>query len=405
MPVKKTILAFLLVLALPLSGCAALLERDYLSLASYDPVSAAGGGPSALRVENYQQLVNAVLYLVTEGEEHGVLNLYNYTRDVETDLTNACLEVVQEDPLGAYAVDYIKHDWSLIVSYYEANITITYRRTPEQVAGIVSVTGSSAIRRELSRTLSSFSTEAVLRVSYFAEDEDYILELVRQAYYDAPYAALGMPEVTVSLYPDAGQQRIVEIGLTYPKNPETLRRRSQELKVLVPNLAETLSTAQDLYGAMHAELTVEEGTGHSSAYDALVLGVADSEGAALAYQLLCDQAGVECTVVRGTLDGVPHFWNIVTDEEGESRHVDLAAAETETDPEAESNPEAGLDPEAEPSPESDPGDAQTAENPFLTDEQLTEKGDYQWDRAEYPACTAPPEPEDAAQSNTQPPEP
>ncbi|MGM9607129.1 MAG: hypothetical protein ACI3XJ_06450 [Oscillospiraceae bacterium] len=352
---KKAILALLLALVLTLTGCASMLERHSISIAPYEPVASSGSGPSSLRVENYQGLVNAVLYLVTEGEEHGVLNLYNYTaQDVEADLTRACLEVVQEDPLGAYAVDYIKHDYSLIVSYYEANIDITYRRTPEQVASIVSVTGSSAIRRELRKTLTSFSSEAVLRVSYFAEDEDYILDLVRQAYYDAPAAALGMPEVTISLYPATGHQRIVEINLTYPESPETLLRRSQELKELAPELVGESPTAESLYDTMRAGLTVEEGTGHSSAYDALVEGVADSEGAALAYQLLCDQAKVECVVVRGKLDGAPHFWNIVTEDGQEYRHVDLSA---------------GLF--------------------AVTDAELTEQGTYEWDSAEYPACVSP----------------
>ena len=351
---KKAIFALLLALVLALTGCASMLERDYVSVSPYEPVANSIDSSSALRVENYQGLVNAVLYLVTQGEEHGVLNLYNYTaQDVESDLTRACLEVVQEDPLGAYAVEYIKHDYSLIVSYYEASIDITYRRTPEQVASIVSVTGSSAIRRELRKTLTGFSSEAVLRVSYFAEDEDYILDLVRQAYYDAPAAALGRPEVTVSLYPSVGQQRIVEISLAYPESPEILLRRSQELKELAPDLVGESATAESLYDTVRDGLTVEEETGHSSAYDALVEGVADSEGAALAYQLLCDQAKVECVVVRGKLNGAPHFWNIVTEDGQEYRHVDLSA---------------GLF--------------------AVTDAELTESGFYEWDSAEYPACVS-----------------
>ena len=351
---KKAIFALLLALVLALTGCVSMLERDYVVVTQYEPVASSGSGPASLRVENYQGLVNAVLYLVTQGEEHGVLSLYNYTaQDVENDLTRACLEVVQEDPLGAYAVDYIKHDYSLIVSYYEANIDITYRRTPEQVASIVSVTGSSAIRRELRKTLTGFSSEAVLRVSYFAEDEDYILDLVRQAYYDAPTAALGMPEVAVSLYPAAGQQRIVEINLTYPERPEVLLQHSQELKELAPELVGESATAESLYDTVRDGLTVEEGTGHSSAYAALVEGVADSEGAALTYQLLCDQGKVECVVVRGERDGAPHFWNIVTGDGQEYRHVDLSA---------------GLF--------------------AVTDAELTEHGAYEWDRAEYPACVS-----------------
>lgn len=351
---RRSILALLLAGTLVLSGCASMLERDYKVTSRYEPVSNAVDSSAALRVENYQGLVNALLYLVSEGEEHGVLNLYNYTaQEVEADLTRACLEVVQEDPLGAYAVDYIKHESALIVTYYEANIHITYRRTPEQVASIVSVTGSSAIRRELRNTLTSFSSEAVLRVSYFNEEEDYILDLVRQAYYDAPYAALGMPEVKVSLYPASGYQRIVEIELTYPEDPETLLARSQELKSLALTLVPQSATAESLYDAVREDLTIEEDSRGSSAYDALVNGTADSEGAALAYQLLCDQTKVECVVVRGQLNGEAHYWNIVSEDGETYRHVDLSAGAF-----------------------------------ALTDTELLESGGYQWDTGEYPACSA-----------------
>ena len=352
---KPRVIALALALSLILTGCASMLERPYLRITTHESVSAGENSPSALRVESYQDLVNAILYLVTERAEHGVLGLYNYTADVESDLTRACMEVAQEDPLGAYAVDYIRHDWSLIVSYYEANIYITYRRTPEQVASIVSVTGSSAIRRALRNMLADFSSEAVLRVNYFTGgDEQYFLDLVRQAYYDDPGTALGMPEAEINIYPNEGQQRIVEFTLTYPESRTTLLRRTQQLSQKVESLAPLPAAPEELYSLLSEDLTITEEEGCGTAYHALVVGRADSEGAALAYQLLCDRAGVECVLVRGGLGGAPHFWNIVTDAEGTCYHVD---------------PSAGL---------------------FgLSDEELTEAGAYQWDRAEYPVCVSP----------------
>lgn len=362
MPVKKTVLALFLAGVLALTGCASMLERDYVIVSPYQPVSNSSGTSSALRVESYQELVNAVLYLVTMGEEQGVLNLYNYTQDVESDLTRACLEVIQEDPLGAYSVEYITHDYSLIVSYYEVNLQITYRRSREQVSSITSVTGSGAIRRVISRALTSFSPESVLRISYFTENEDYIRELVRQAYYDSPATALGMPEAEINIYPDSGSQRIVEIGLTYPDSSETLRRQSQELTDLALALAVEDSTAQSLYDNLTNGLTISPDSGKSSAYDALIRQETDSEGAALAYQLLCDQAGIECYLVRGVRNGRDYFWNIVLNEDGEYRHVD---------------PAAGLF--------------------ALTDSELTTHGTYAWDSKEYPACSAPTPDEEPAQ--------
>ena len=348
---KKRIMALALALTLALTGCSSLLEREYFDISRYEPVSVGENNLSALRVETYQGLVNAILYLVSEGAEQGVLNLHNYNRDVADDLARACREVIQEDPLGAYAVDYIRHDFSRIVSYYEVNIYISYRRTPEQINSIVRVTGSSAIRQALSQTLSTFSPETVLRVSYFSEDEDYILNLAHQAYYDAPVTALGMPEITISVYPATGYQKIVEVTLDYPDSPAVLRRCSQELSA---HPLEFGTTPEELYTALSETLSIDIPFGGNTPYAALIEGSANSEGAALAYKLLCDRAGVPCTVVCGQLDGRTHFWNIAL--LGNTyRHLDLSF---------------GLF--------------------ALTDAELTEAGAYQWNLAEYPSCTPTP---------------
>ena len=338
-----------------LAGCTSLLNREYLSIEPHEPFSDSGSDSDSLRVESYQGLVNAVLHLVSQGETHGVIGLYNYTRDVESDLTAACLEIVQEDPLGAYAVDYIKHDFVRIVSYYEANVYITYRRTPEQLKSIVSVTGSSAIKGELRDTLDAFSPEAVLQVSYLAEDEAYIRQLIQQAYYDTPQAALGMPEVQITLYPDSGYRRIVEIQLTYPDTLEQLNARREALlsasEVLQAQL-QVFPTSQIPLELLHLlQQEVSLGAG-ATAYHALVEGQADSEGIALACQLLCQELGLEGTVVQGQLEGRTHFWNIISTQDG-YRHLD----------------------------------ASRSSGTLLSDEELEADG-YTWEREEYPSCPA-----------------
>ncbi len=357
-PVKKTILALAAAAAVLLSGCSSLLERDYLRLSEYESVSAAGEDSSALRVESYEGLVNALLYLIEQGAESGVLNLYNYTGDVADDLARACLEATQEDPYGAYAVEYIKHEYSLIVSYYQVDLTITYRRTQEELAQIVTVTGNSAIRRQLSNALTGYSQRVVLYLNFFDGDAGDLLELAQQAYYDAPAWAQGFPEIEISFYPDSGSQRIAELNLTYAEDAETLTALSQETQELAQDILEQSlgqeqqATALLLFDALEERIQParQEEQAGSTAYAALSGGSTDSEGVALAYQLLCDLAGLDCVIVRGSLRGETHFWNIVT-EDGQSRHVDLSA---------------GLF--------------------ALADDELTALDPYDWDRSEYPAC-------------------
>ena len=197
---KQRLAAAALALGLLLTGCSAMLERSYTSSAAHVDRPTTAEDPSVLRVENYRELVSAVLYLVSGGAEEGVIQLHDYAGSVENDLTAACLEVATQDPLGAYCVDYIKHEYTRVVSYYQATLNIHYRRTQEQVRSMVRVTGTGAIRTELREALSQFADQVVLRVANFSEDEESIAALIRQTYYDNPAAALGFPEAEISLY-------------------------------------------------------------------------------------------------------------------------------------------------------------------------------------------------------------
>ncbi|MFR4561168.1 MAG: hypothetical protein ACLT5P_08045 [Flavonifractor plautii] len=114
-------------------------------------------------------MVNGLIYFINRGAESGSIRFDGEEPDVRALLDEACLEVVQEDPLGAYAVEYIKYNVAPIVGSYEADVHITYRRSREQVAAITDATGASAIRSELSEALAAFSPEVVLRISYFEE--------------------------------------------------------------------------------------------------------------------------------------------------------------------------------------------------------------------------------------------
>ena len=122
---RRQMAALTLAALLLLPGCSAMLNREYQVVSPHPEFPATEENSSAIRVETYQELVNAVLYFVEQGVEHGVVRLVNYTRDVESDLSRACLEVAKEDPLGAYAVDFIKNDYTRVVTTYEATIDIT----------------------------------------------------------------------------------------------------------------------------------------------------------------------------------------------------------------------------------------------------------------------------------------
>lgn len=308
---KKSILALSLLFCLLLSGCGEVLAGSYQTSSPHVDRPATAEDSSAIRVESYRELVSAVLYLVSQGEEKGELRFYDYPGDVEAALTEACLEVATQDPLGAYCVDYIRHETTRVVSYDQATVSIHYRRTMEQVRSIVRVTGTSAIRTELREALGAFQKEVVLRVTYFDQDIDSITQLIQQAYYDNPAAALGFPQVEVALYPDSGSQRVVEILLTYPEPVDTLTQKAQTLSQRAQNLSRVV---QGMGGVQAAEALAEalwlvaeyDPQAADTPYAALIEGMADDQGMALAYLLLCKEAGLTGEFVQGTVNGGLH---------------------------------------------------------------------------------------------------
>ncbi|MEG2421407.1 MAG: hypothetical protein RSB55_07640 [Oscillospiraceae bacterium] len=358
---KRILTLFLAGMLLLTSGCASLLNRSFLSVTPHVEHEVAGTDPSILRVETYRSLVSAVQYCVSRGASGSEIRLYDYTRDVEKDLTAACLEVIQNDPLAAYAVDYMKHTVTRILSYYKVDLSIIYRRTPEQIGSIVNATGSSAIRAELSETLAEFRPEAVLRIGDFSEDAAYIQGLVSEAYRDTPSAAFGEPSCHITLYPDRGKQRIVELTLTYPQEVTQLKEKSVQMQAAAQKIVDEVSRAgtenltERLFAALRKKAAYRTDTATCGIpYGALVEGAADSQGLALGLALLQETADLPHTVAAGRdKNDKPRYWNIVITPEG-PRHLDPTRSTYET----------------------------------FTDAEFYQMG-FRWDAGYYPACGDP----------------
>ena len=211
-----------------------------------------------------------------------------------------------------------------------------------------------------------FGTEAALRISYFEGDETYIQTLFREAYYASPDTALDLPEAQVYIYPqgeESGRQRIVEVLLTYHLEQKELQRRRTALarranEIVVSIWGTEGDEAIQTVSAAVLDAGHYDPEGGASAYDALVAGAADSEGLSLAALLLAQRLELTGMVVPGTLDGSPHFWNVVRTESG-YRHLDLTR-----------------------------GADSRGQYPLLSDREMAALG-YQWDTQAVPPCGEP----------------
>lgn len=339
---KSKVLAAMVAVALAmLCGCSQLVYREYQSVEPYfeSPVTTAEGDYAPLQVGNYAELVNTILYFVSSGLDEGQVELVDYTGDVESELNRACAEVVQEDPLGAYWVEGIGYEYSRTGTIYEVILDVQYRDDVDREETISMVVGENSVRRALENSLFDFSTQLLLRVTYFEQDEAYVQEMVSQIYYTTPQLAYGLPQVAVTFYPEEGSERIAQIDITYPLTPEVQEERVAELTQTVAAYVDYLSPLEgaEQWDALVEQLSLGVGVLEDDSliqgdtpWNVLVQGVGDDQGLALTIALLCDQLAISCEVVVGSYQGEDAYWNYFPDGVGgvtEPCYLDMSRQE------------------------------------------------------------------------------
>jgi len=354
------IIALVCAAAMLLSGCRAAFDKEYRSEEVYvDEYFEIKDDTSVQEVKNYRGMKNALMNLINSAADYGKIRTEKYNGNPEDDISRVCFEVTREEPMGIYAVDYITHSINLIVSYYEIEVYITYRRTPEEIAGVVTVHSGREMQELLKKKIENFEESmAVMQVSTEIEQEQ-IENYINDFYRSDPLRVIVRPQVKVTSYTAPGNniQEITEVELEYPYTKEHLEEMCAELRDYSNN-GVTPSSYGDIDHVCSLVLSrcaPDTDIGESDAYTALVGdGIVDSEGFAMAAKLLCNAAGIEAYVVEGMRDGAPHCWNIVN-VGGDLYHIDLFTA-------------------------ADEGGAAV----FLSDADAEKR--YLWDREFYPAC-------------------
>ena len=211
--VRKKRILLLLTLCLMLSGCGGnvVLERSYSVSAPHSEVYWENEGADTLRADSYQDLVNALLLLLGEHSKEGVVRFYSGD-DVAAMAEQACREVQEETPLGAYLLDYISYTDAQAHNYYEMKVRLGYRRTAEEQAAIITATSTEALPDLLRLTAAEGAVKHIaVRFGYFTTDRSGLREMVHavQREVDPTFRQPWQ----VSFYPDTEDVGIVEVVL------------------------------------------------------------------------------------------------------------------------------------------------------------------------------------------------
>ena len=210
---RRSWILWALILCL-LTGCSALLEREYVVSEPHSSKFWESDAAGTLRAENYQDIVNDLLILIGQHTESATVRLYNYEDDVTVAdaLERATTEVQQETSMGAYAVEYITASSRAQRAYYEISLEIRYRRTAEQIQAVVIATSTEALLALLETALDEGRTELAVRIGYWGEDDQArVEEIVSRVREDR--GLTDTPPWSISYYPPGGTVGLIEFAL------------------------------------------------------------------------------------------------------------------------------------------------------------------------------------------------
>lgn len=354
-------LAGVLVLLLLLSGCGRLFNKEYVSITRHEePTEMDAAEEPTFEVHTYIGLKNAVQSLIAAAAETGTIRAVDYSGSVQDDVSKVCLDVTRDFPMGAYAVEYISQTVNRILSYYEIKLRISYHLTAEEIQSVRSVTTLGDVYNMMETCAANGTEHLAVQISSLSVTERALTGYVEAYYRKHPELIASMPSVRITFYPaEDTVTKIVDFGFSYRET----RDSAQEKLEAVNRTAEALTAeCRDLEEWEKALLlctsvtkSILNNVGGDTAYDALVLGAAGSEGCAMAYQLLCNLCSLDCQVVEGRLAGARRYWNIVRIDRS-YYHVDTFACI--------GNP--------------------LAEGFLLSDDDIRLR--YWWDVSKYPTC-------------------
>lgn len=227
----KKLLALCLLLSC-LCSCASLLEREY-TVASPHEEDPPPHGDGAYRVETYPALRSALLSYVEEGLDSGLLRLpTTYPGNLAVDMEKAKRQLMEEDPLGCYALDDLTYRTSKIIAYYEVELSFTYKADKKTLRSISKAASRSDLTTLLGKALAEEKDCLCVYLTAYPEDDpDFFADALRDAWTGLEAEASGPessaaptqppvwgsapPELTVELYPQTGgARRVAELKLT-----------------------------------------------------------------------------------------------------------------------------------------------------------------------------------------------
>jgi len=333
-------------LLLSLCGCASVLDGEISEIKPYLPsssqiTSGSKSDDNTPIITTDDEFVAAVNALLAAGEDSAVFRLpiTDNTEEKENELSALCRRIALETPLGSWAVYYITCKLTPIVSYYDAQISISYKRTASEIASLFSAASVRYLDSRLQNALTGFDSSLAFYTSLNDITGDYICSQIQILYDEHPLEAVMLPGIEVSSSPASSGERIMEIVFNWEYPQTILADMQKRAEAQADSIAgQTADTGDaNIISAfctqlMRKAVLIDDGsTLQDTAYSVLVSGSGTKEGFSRAFKALCDRMNIDCRIVNGWRDGEDSTWNLVFCEDA-WYHLDISEIASGEDP-------------------------------------------------------------------------
>lgn len=325
---KKLVVCLTAVLLLSvLSGCDLWMSGQYYSEKPHQDDSITNTDTD-VEVSSYQQLCDKMEQIVSAGTESCVIYFSGIDTDkMEQYMASAVRYILQDTPVGAYAVEGITFDRGTNSGRPAVAVAVSYNHGRSELLRIRQAKDMKTFSGLIAEALRNCDASLTAKVESY-EPMD-ISQFVQDYMDQNPDVCMELPQVGVAVYPEDGAKRIVELLFSYENSREELRKMQQTVspifdsaELYVSGDGEDSEKYLQLYAFLMERHTYKLETSITPAYHLLRHGVGDCKAFATVYAAICRRAGLDCQVVTGTKQGESWYWNVIFNGE-QYYYVDL----------------------------------------------------------------------------------
>lgn len=295
-----------------LNGCGS--GRPYVSIT---PHAEQPNQPLTDSVEasSFSQLKEALCDVVATGAQECVIYLKDMDEQMAVFYMDVAIrQIISTDPMGVYAVNEINYEMGTNAGRSAVAVNIAYKHGRGEILRIKTAPDMEQASQIVAIALENRSELVAVMVQKYEQMD--MLSFVSKYAADHPDVVMEVPEIAVSTFPAAGDERVLEVTFHYQTGREEQQKMAEEIgpvftsaELYVTGNASGFRKSEQLYSFLMERFDYQIATSTTPTYSLLRDGIGDSRAFACVYAQMCRTAGINCWAIKGKYMGSERWWN------------------------------------------------------------------------------------------------